>query len=174
MKGTRYLWVILALVLGLAFMPSSNSEMVRIDCGSDCVNKCNRQCGTDDKCYSDCLYDCLQDCLEEPPPPLPEPKPEPAPEPGSTPEPAPEPGSTEEQCFIPELMELNSVASNSKPVWIGTDLCCYDTAGHLKGKCPEGYPYYKDGKNECYKYLDDCTKAGIGFCYTCGNCANGD
>lgn len=56
------------------------------------------------------------------------------------------------------------------------DSCCLDSKGEIKGHCPPGYPVFKDVRTDicpngrCFKYGDDCMKAGWGFCYTCSVC----
>lgn len=74
----------------------------------------------------------------------------------------------------PATNEADSICSKAQKS--SGDSCCLDSKGEIKGHCPDGYPVFKDVSTDncptgrCFKYGDDCMKAGWGFCYTCSVC----
>jgi len=160
MKKIMFLTVLVVL---LAVPMASYAETAQ-ECASDCVNQC--QSLGSGKEYAACMENCLKGCYDKPAGIPDVPPPQPA---------NPSQSRSEDNTYI-VIASNDSNSTCAHAAQSSGDSCCQNSAGETKGYCPEGYPIFKDVKKDecpngtCYKYLNDCMKAGWGFCYTCSSC----
>lgn len=162
MKKMKVFYLVAVLAL-LAVSVVSYAETAQ-KCASDCVNKC-APLGSG-KEYATCLENCLKGCYDKPS--------------GVPDVPPPQPANPSQKKSEIENFKLYAKADKNETCAhkekSSGDSCCQNTRGDTLGYCPEGYPIYKHVSSDacpngkCYKYRDDCMKAGFGFCYTCSSC----